>query len=332
VRLKFGFRAVTEEYPPEELIEQIKAAEAAGFDFVTASDHFHPWFHTDAHAPQAWIVLAAAASVTKRVELGTGVTSPFSRYHPGIVAQSFATLQRLSGGRVFLVVGTGEAMNEFPLGLPLFSHKERTQQLIEAIEIIKKLWNEDFVTFRGKYFTLKNAKLYTKPNNPPKLYMAAQGPKSGRIAGELTDGLYTITAPKQYYLEKLFPAFEEGVKESGKKVEAVDKWVEFCISYHPDYDKALKQIAHWRSTLLTELQYSDQSDPRILQARGEKIPLKELTQRWIICTHIEDCLPSLEEYIKLGFTNIEIHSSTADQKAFAKDFSQNLAYLKEQIL
>jgi len=160
--VEFGFRAVTEEYPPDQLIEQIIVAENAGFDFITASDHFHPWFHVNAQAPQAWIVLAAAASITKKVELGTGVTSPFSRYHPAIVAQSFATLQCLAGERIFLTVGTGEAMNEIPLGLPWFSYKKRAQQLREAIEIIKRLWNEEFVTFEGEFFTLKNANLYTK--------------------------------------------------------------------------------------------------------------------------------------------------------------------------
>ncbi len=329
MKVEFGFRAVTEEYPPKQLIEQIIAAEKAGFDFITASDHFHPWFHVNAQAPQVWIVLAAAASITKKVELGTGVTSPFSRYHPAIVAQSFATLQCLAGERIFLTVGTGEAMNEIPLGLPWFSYKKRAQQLREAIEIIKRLWSEEFVTFEGEFFALKNANLYTKSKTPPKLYLAASGPKTARIAGKITDGIYTFPASKEDYLEKLFPAFEEGVKESGKSVEVIDKGIEFLISYDPDYDKALKQIAHWRSTLLTHVLESEEHDPRILQAEGEKIPLEELTKRWLICTNIEDCLSKLEEYIKLGFTRIEIHSRTADQKAFAKNFTQNLEYLKE---
>ncbi|MFZ2071831.1 MAG: TIGR03557 family F420-dependent LLM class oxidoreductase [Halobacteriota archaeon] len=331
MNVKFGFRAVTEEYPPEQLIKQIIAAENAGFDFVTISDHFHPWFHVNAQASQAWIVLAAAASITKKVELGTGVTSPFSRYHPGIIAQSFATLQCLAGERIFLTVGTGEAMNEIPLGLPWLSYAERAQQLREAIEIIKMLWSEAFVTFEGKFFTLANANLYTKPKNPPKLYLAASGPKSAKAAGKITDGIYTFPASKKHYLEKLFPAFEQGVKESGKSAEAVDKGIEFLVSYDPDYDKALKQLAHWRSTLVTHVLESEEHDPRILQAEGERIPMEELTERWLICTKIEDCLPELEEYIKLGFTRIEIHSRTADPKAFATDFTQNLAYLKELI-
>lgn len=331
MKVKFGFRAVTEEYPPEELIEQVMSAEKAGFDFITASDHFHPWFHVNAQAPQAWIVLAAAASITKKVELGTGVTSPFSRYHPSIVAQSFATLQRLSGGRVFLAVGTGEAMNAIPLGLLWPSYAERSQQLREAVEVIKKLWNEEFTTFDGKFFTLRNARLYTKPKNPPRIYMAASGPMSAKIAGSITDGIYTFPAPKQLYLEKLFPAFDEGVRESGRSVEAVDKGIEFLISYDPDYDKALRQIAHWRSTLIAGALECELCDPRILEAEGAKIPLEELSQRWLICTHIEDCLPKLEEYIKLGFTRIEIHSSAADQKAFLKAFTPHLVHLKEQM-
>lgn len=330
MRVKFGFRAVTEEHLPEQLIEQIIAAENAGFDFITASDHFHPWFHANAQAPQAWIVLAAAASITRKVEIGTGVTSPFSRYHPAIVAQSFATLQRISGGRAFLTVGIGEAMNEVPLGLPWRPYEERAQQLREAVEVIKKLWNEDFVTFEGKFFALRNANLYTKPKDSPKLYMAASGVKSARMAGMITDGIYTFPAPKKHYLEKLFPAFEEGLKESGRNTEAVDKGVELLISYNPDYDKALEQIAHWRSTLIKHVLGSKEHDPRILQEKGERISLKELTKTWFICTDIEDCIPGLEECIKIGFTRIEIHSRAEDQKAFIKNFAQKLGYLREQ--
>jgi len=328
--VKFGFRAVTEEYPPEVLVEQIRVAEEAGFDFVTASDHFHPWFHTNAQAPQAWILLAAAAAVTKRIELGTGVTSPFSRYHPAIVAQSFSTLQRLSGGRVFLTVGTGEAMNEIPLGLPWPPYRERAQQLREAIEIIERLWNEEFVNFRGKHYSLRSANLYTKAENPPKLYMAAIGPKSTRTAGRIADGVYTFPVPKQYYTETFFPALRKGVEESGRSFDEIDKGIEFLVSYDPDYDKALKQIARWRSTLITDILESELYDPRVLESHGEKIPLEKLSERWVICTDIEDCLPKIEEYIKLGFNRIEIHSASADQKTFAKSFARNLEYLKEQ--
>lgn len=330
MRIKFGFRAITEEYSPEHLVEQIKVAEDAGFDFITASDHFHPWFHNNAQAPQAWLVLAAAVSVTKRVELGTGITSPFSRYHPGIVAQSFATLQRLSGGRIFLTVGTGEAMNEIPLGLTWPSYKERVQSLEESIIIIERLWNEEFVTFEGKHYHLASANLYTKPDNPPKLYMAASGPKSARMAGRMTDGLYTFPTPKEHLLNTLLTAFEEGVKESGKSIVNVDKSIELLISYDPDYDKALNQITHWRSTLIPWVLQSGIYDPRILQSEGMKIPLNELKQRWIICTHLEECLPSLQKYIRLGFNRIEIHSSSEDQIVFAKSFAQNLEYMREQ--
>jgi len=324
MEVKFGFRAVTEEYSPTELLRQIISAEAAGFDFVTASDHFHPWFHTNAQASQAWLVLAAASSLTKKIEIGTGITSPFSRYHPAIVAQSFATLQYLSNGRAFLSVGTGEAMNEVPLSLAWASYKERSQQLREAVEIIKKLWSEEFATFEGQFFALKEANLYTKPKKRPAIYMAASGPRSAKIAGMISDGLYTFPAPKQIFLEKLFPAFKEGVKTSGRNVEQVEKIIELLVSFDPDYDKALTQIAHWRSTLISEVLNRDIYDPRILEAEGSKIPLEDLSHRWVICTNIEDFISTVEEYIKLGFTRIEIHSSTSDQEAFMFTLKRHL--------
>jgi len=329
VRLEIGFRAVTEEYPPEELLKQVRAAEDAGFDFVTASDHFHPWFHTGAQSSQAWILLAAAASVTRRVKLGTGVTSPFSRYHPGIVAQSFATLHRISGGRAFLGVGTGEAMNEIPLGLNWPPYRERVEILREAVQVIRMLWKGDFVSFNGRFFRLLNAKLYTRPDPPPRIHVAASGPKMARVAGEIGDGLYTFPLPRGR-LRAVLSSFEDGVRASGRIPEEVDRGVEFLVSYDVDYDAALRRIGRWRGTLIREAFTGNICDPRVIQRKGEELPLEAITERWVVCTDVEDCLPKIEEYIKLGFTRIEVHSSSPDQVEFVRMFKQHIAYLKEE--
>ena len=110
--VKFGWKAGTEQFSPDELLDYAVAAEEAGFNSIDASDHFHPW----AEAGQAcfvWAWLGAVAARTKKIELGTGITCPILRYHPAVIAQAAATVAVLAPGRVFLGVGTGEALNEY---------------------------------------------------------------------------------------------------------------------------------------------------------------------------------------------------------------------------
>lgn len=236
--LKFGCRASTEDIPTDTLLREIKLAENVGFDFVVVADHFHPWFHSHGRASHGWVVMSVAAAKTERIELGTGATTPTFRYHPAIVAQTFATLAHMFEGRIFIAVGIGEAMNERPLGFSWPNYNERSSRLVESVQIIRRLWTEDFVTFEGQYYRLRQANLYTKPKTPPKLYVAAIGRKSGRLAGMYSDGLYTLLMKREDYLEKLFPAFEAGAREVGKNPKDLDKMILLNISYNPDYDKS----------------------------------------------------------------------------------------------
>ena len=147
--LKLGYKASAEQFPPKRLLDLAVLAEDSGFDSVWTSDHFQPWRHTDGHAPNALVWLGAAAAATKRVVLGTSVLTPSFRYNPAIVAQAFATLGCLAEGRVILGVGTGESMNEVPVGVDWPDQSERFARLRESVTLIKQLWHEEFVTFEG---------------------------------------------------------------------------------------------------------------------------------------------------------------------------------------
>src|SRR5205807_5722706 len=149
--VSFGWKAATEQYSLEDLLEHTVLAEKAGIDSVWASDHFLPWADTGAHCAFAWVWLASAAERTKNMNVGTGVTAPILRYHPAIVAQAFATLGRMYPGRVRLGLATVDPMNEMQLGYNWPSPKERIDRLDEAVKIIKMLSNEIWVTQRGKY-------------------------------------------------------------------------------------------------------------------------------------------------------------------------------------
>ena len=115
------------------------------------SDHFQPWRHHGGHSPAALPWLAAAGQRTPERAARHERPQPTLRYHPSVVAQAFATLGCLSPGRIFLGVGTGEAMNETPVtGGDFPGRKERRQRLAEAIELIRRLWSEERVDFEGE--------------------------------------------------------------------------------------------------------------------------------------------------------------------------------------
>lgn len=186
--LQFGYKASAEQFGPGPLLEFAVAAERFGFDSVWTSDHFQPWRHTAGHAPNALVWLGAAAIATRRVTLGTSVLTPSFRYNPAIVGQAFATLGCLAPGRVILGVGTGESMNEVPVGVDWPEQSERFARLKEAIELISRLFREEFVTFEGNYFRTKNATIYDRPDRPVPIFVAASGPAAARLAGRLADG------------------------------------------------------------------------------------------------------------------------------------------------
>src|SRR5919202_3533133 len=162
--LQLGYKASAEQFGPRDLLEYAVAAEAAGFDSVAVSDHFQPFRHTGGHSPNASVWLGAVASRTERVRLGTSVTAPAYRTEPAVVAQAFATLACLAPGRVWLGVGTGEALNETPVTGDAFpAIKERRRRLSEAIRLIRALWEGERVDFEGDYYRTEKATIYDRP-------------------------------------------------------------------------------------------------------------------------------------------------------------------------
>ncbi len=320
---RFGYWAAQEQYPPEVLLDFVVRAEAAGFTTTATSDHFHPWFHTGGQSAFTWAWMAAACERTRAMELGTAVTAVVYRYPPALVAQAFATLGRLYPGRIFLGVGTGEAMNEVPFGMEWPGYDERAARLEEAIRIIQLLWSsDDFVDFDGRYFKLRRARLYTKAKGKVPIFMAASGPKSARLAGRLADGLLSYIHDAQELKSKLFPAFEEGARAAGREPASLERILEFSVSYSPDYDRAYRAIRRWASTSITGALGRNIVDPRELEAEGDKVPTEELAKRWLISDNIESIVKECEEMARLGFTRVYLHSTSPDEEVFIRDFGK----------
>ena len=180
--LRLGYKASAEQFGPRELLEYSVIAEEVGFDSVMVSDHFQPWRHTGGHAPYSFAWLAALGERTSRVAIGTSVATPTFRYHPSIVAQAIATIACLNPGRIILGVGTGESMNEVPAtGMQWPKYKERFGRLRESVELMRRLWTEDRVTFEGEYYRTDNATIYDRPDEPVPIYIAAAGPMVSRF-------------------------------------------------------------------------------------------------------------------------------------------------------
>jgi G6PDH family F420-dependent oxidoreductase len=142
----FGYTLMTEQRGPRDLVADAVAAENAGFDFEVMSDHYFPWLESQGHAPNAWTVLGAVASSTRRVPLMTYVTCPTVRYHPAVVAQQAATVALLAGdGRFTLGLGAGENLNEHVVGRGWPPANVRHEMLAEAVEIIGELFAGGYV-------------------------------------------------------------------------------------------------------------------------------------------------------------------------------------------
>lgn len=322
--IRVGYWAAQEQFPPEELLERAVLAERVGFRTTASSDHFHPWFDRGGQSIFCWVWMASMLERTRAMEVGTAVTAVVHRYHPAIVAQAFATLGNLHPGRVFLGVGTGEAMNEVPLGMEWPGYEERAQRLEEAIQIIRLLWEGEFVTFEGKYFQVRKANLYTKPPKPIPLFMAASGPKSAAMVGRLTDGLITYITDGGQLKGELLPAMERGAREAGKDPKSLERIAEFSVSWDPDYDRAAEATRTWASTTIPSVLHRKIADPRELQRLGDEIPREEVIRRWFVTTDVEDLNGKIEECQRLGFTRIYIHSTSPDERAFIREFGRKV--------
>lgn len=324
--LKLGYKASAEQFAPRELLEFSVAAEDAEFDSVVVSDHYTPWRHTDGHAPYSFAWLAALGERTKRVILGTSVVTPTFRYHPAIVAQAVATIGCLNPGRVMLGVGTGEAMNEVPvLDIEWPDQKERFARLKESIELMSRLWREDFVTYQGEYFRTRDATVYDRPAEPVPLYVAASGPAAARLAGRVADGLICTSGKgMELYSGTLLPAVREGASKAGRDYDAIEKTIEMKVSFDIDRRRALEDTRIWAALALSAEAKMGVEDPREMERLAAELPLEKAASRWIVSDDPDEHVERLRPYIELGFTHLIFHAPGPDQRRFIELYGRDI--------
>jgi TAT-translocated FGD2 family F420-dependent dehydrogenase len=273
-----GFVLSSEQSNTGELVRLAGAAEVAGFGYLWTSDHLQPWQDNQGHADFPWITLGLAGQRTRSATIGTGVTCPTYRHHPSEVAQAFATLAGLSPGRVFLGVGTGEAINELAATGSFGPYQERHDRLVEAITLIRRLWSGERVSFAGRYFRTEQLKLYDVPNPAPPVYVAAGGPRSAALAGQYGDG-WILTGGK--IDPELRAAFERAARAAGKDPARMPVFVEqfVVVGDQSDSDQVARQ---WRFTAVPEKDHLvREPNPVTIQQRAEQVPLTGVGPSWI---------------------------------------------------
>jgi coenzyme F420-dependent glucose-6-phosphate dehydrogenase len=324
-RLKLGYKASAEQFAPRPLLDFAIEAERQGFDSVFVSDHYQPWRHTDGHAPFAFSWLAALGERTTRVQLGTSVVTPTFRYHPAIVAQAIATIASLNPGRVSLGVGTGESMNEVPvLDIQWPEFKERFARLKEAIELMRKLWSEDFVTYQGQYYHTRNATVYDKPPKPVRLYVAASGQVAAKLAGRVADGfICTSGKGRELYIDTLLPAVIEGAAQANRDPDTIERMIEMKVSFDSDRDRAMKDCRIWAALALPAEAKVGIEDPREMERKAEEVA-DQAHRRWLVSSDPEEHLEQMKPYLEMGFRHLVFHAPGPDQMRFLRLYGKEV--------
>jgi F420-dependent hydroxymycolic acid dehydrogenase len=313
-KLSVGFILSQEQFASADLLDFGVGAEAAGFDAVWVSDHFHPWQDNQGHAGHAWVTLAALTQRTRRIELGTGVTCPTYRFRPADVAHAFASLSGLAPGRIFLGVGTGEALNEIPSGGGWGPYSERAARLEEAIVLIRRLWREEWVSSAGPYYPITSANLYDKPPAAIPIYIAGAGPRSAALAGRAGDGWITgdgalLRADRRAVRD----AFDAGRNAAGADRLAPPILIE-QYTVVGDAAEAAEAARFWQfmpvaRDMLTE------PDPRAIQRYAEKHTTpEEAAGRMLVSTDPADHIERLRALEAAGATHVFLHAPQSDQR------------------
>lgn len=322
--MRYGYKASAEQFGTRDLLDYAVLAEQLGFDIVSVSDHFQPWRHTGGHAPLVFTWLGALAQATERITMGTSVLTPILRYHPSVVAQGFATLAQLAPRRVFLGVGTGEAMNEVPAtGSEWPSGKERRARLTESVDLIRALWTGERVDFAGEYYRASKATIYERPDDVIPIYVAASGPLAGRMAGRIGDGLIATSGKASELYEVVLGKVDEGRTQRGNVDAPYPRQIEVKVSYDTDLARARAACSWWGALGLSAEQKQGVEDPVELERLADADPTIA-TKRFIVSDDPDEVVERIGRYVDLGFTELVFHSPGNDQRRSLESFSADV--------
>jgi coenzyme F420-dependent glucose-6-phosphate dehydrogenase len=292
-----------EEFPPEELLRQAIEAEKAGFDGISSSDHLQPWWEPG-ESGHTWPWLGAAGQATKTIPLGTGVTSTGARYHPALIAQAWMTLERLFPGRMFLGIGSGEALNEVPVGDEWPSVGDQIARMDEALSIIDRLWKGETLSEQGRFYKTQDTKLHTLAARRPPIWVSAFGPKAAEVAGRRGDGLWTLPDPDS--TPEVIEAFRSARGDDGGEIvfQALFSWAE-------SDEAAMDGARMWKGAQPDEHYTDDWHIPTEMYENGaQQMSDEEFAENAIISSDPEHHVARIRELEEMGATVIVLQNNS----------------------
>ena len=329
--ITMGWKANPEQYPPGLMLEQAVAAENAGFDCISMSDHFHPWSEAGP-CSFPWTWLGAAAAVLKRMDMGTGVTCPILRYHPAIIAQAIATIDSMAHGRAYLGVGTGEALNEYSAMGSWPDYNERREMLRESMDLIRALLTGDEITFDGRYYHTRKARLFTPPKGPVDIYVSSLVPESAYFAGLYGDGLITVAGNSPEFYRQMFANFDAGALAAGRNPEQMPRQIEISVAYTDDVDAAVDLVKkYWAGTYIHAMHLQNIYTPGMSAMNGSVVGGDVIRKSRLISADPEKHAAMAQEFIDLGFNRLMFGSAGPDEMKFIEAYgSEVLPRIRER--
>ena len=312
--MKIGYKLFAEAFSPQELVRQAVRAEASGFDFVEISDHYHPWLFSHEHSGFAWSILGAIAARTERIELATGVTCPFLRYHPAVIAQAAATIALLGEGRFTLGVGAGERLNEHVVGRGWPAAGVRHEMLREALEIIRLLWSGGYQSYQGRHLTLEDARVFDLPDTPPRIAVAIGGSEAAQLAAELGDAIFA-TEPEADLVDAYRKAGGDG-----------PRYGEVPLAWAPD-EEAAAESAH-KLIRFGPLGWKVQSElpnPINFEAATAFVTPDDVREVAACGPDPRRHLEVAQQFVDAGFDHLALLNAGPDPDGFFDFFARDLA-------
>jgi len=318
-----GYALSSEEHPPARLVELAQQSERAGFPFAFISDHFHPWTTHQGHSPFVWGVLGAIAASTERLHVTTGVTCPTMRIHPAVLAQATATATALMPGRFGFGVGTGENLNEHITGRHWPPIEARLEMLEEAVGIIRTMWKGEEFSHRGKHFTVEDARVFSTPDTPPPIVVAAAGEKAAQLAGRIGDAL-VCTAPKRQVVETFRAAGGSGKPVYGQ--------VTVCCA--ASEAQARSTAREWWPNAALPGQLGQELRLPTYFDQAVELVTEDAVAETVLCSqdpqrHID----AINEFTDAGFDHVYIHQVGPDQDTFFTMYAHDvLPHFNQQLV
>jgi G6PDH family F420-dependent oxidoreductase len=310
---EFGYALSSEEHPPNDLVRNARLAEEAGFTFALVSDHYHPWVDEQGHSPFVWSVIGGIAQVTERLVVGTGVTCPTIRIHPAIIAQAAATSAAMMPGRFFLGVGTGENLNEHVTGAKWPVPDERLEMLEEAIDVIRTLWEGGYQTYRGDWYDVEQARIYTLPDELPSIAVAAAKPLAADVAAHSGDALIAV-APDQ----ELVDGYREAGGDGPVYGQVTCCWAE---SREAGVETALRV---WPNAGIGGDLSQELPLPLHFEQAARMVSAEELGEKLPCGPDVEPYVESVQAFLDAGFDHVYFHQVGRDQEGFFRFWRERL--------